>query len=184
MLDELSVKRLQLLKEMAPNVSRVGVLWVAENPFWEGIVSAMKLNAPALGMNVEVVKVGGPAQINQALATLIGRRADSLCIFEDPVLRSEAKQIIEFAAKHRLPAIYGGAEYVRNGGLISYAPSFDHLFRMAARYVAQILEGANPAAMPVQQPTVFELAVNLKTAKTIQLTIPQSILVRASEVIR
>jgi len=184
LLDELSVKRLELLKEMAPGVSRVGVPWVAENPIWKRLISAMERKAPALGMHIEVVKVGGPRQIKAALDTLLGRRSDALYIFEDPVLRGESSQIIAFAVKHHLPAVYGGVEYIRSGGLVSYAPSFDRLFRMAAGYVAQILAGAKPETMPVQQPTEYELVVNLKAAKAIGLTIPESVLLRASEVIR
>ena len=100
------------------------------------------------------------------------------------MLRGQSQQIIAFAAKHRVPAIYGGADFVRNGGLISYGASFDDLFRRAAKYVVQILGGANPAELPMQQPTEYELAVNLKTAKALGLKMPESILLRASEVVR
>ena len=150
MLGELSTKRLELLKETAPGVSRVAVLWSGENPIWSGIISRMKHSGPALGMQVEAVKILGPDQVEAALATLVTRRGYALYVFEDPMLRGKSSQIVEFAAKHRIPAIYGGVDFVRDGGLISYGPSFDDLFRRAAGYVAQILAGANPATLPIR----------------------------------
>ena len=186
MLDELSTKRLELLKELAPGISSVTVLWAAENPFWErtGILNRMKQAGLALGMRVDAVKVTGSDQIEQVLGALRQHRHHGLYVFEDPLLRDHAAKIIAFAAKHRIPAIYGGANYVRNGGLMSYAPSFADLFKKAAGYVARILAGADPAGLPIHQPTEFELSVNLKTAKAMGFTIPESILVRATEVIR
>ena len=184
MLDELSVKRLQFLKELAPKTSKVAVLWVTSNPFWERIIPAMTRAASALGIQVESVKIAAPNLVQHALATLARRRVNALYVFEDPVLRNESVRIIEFAAKHRLPAIYGGVDYVRQGGLISYAPSFADLFRKAGGYVAEILGGKSPADLPIQQPTKFDLVVNLKTAKALGLTVPESILVFANEVIK
>ena len=185
-LDELSIKRLELLKELAPGISSVAVLWAAENPFWErsGILNRLKQAGPPFGIRVETVKVSRSDQIGQVLGALRHRRHHGLYIFEDPLLRDHSAQIIAFAAKHRISAIYGGANYVQNGGLISYSPSFADLFKKAASYVVQILAGADPANLPLQQPTEFELSVNLKTARATGVTIPESILVRATEVIR
>jgi putative ABC transport system substrate-binding protein len=183
-LDEISVKRLELLKEAAPSVSVVAVLATGGNPIWERIIGRMKPVARTLGMSIEPVKAAGSSQIAEALDAIATRRPHALYVFEDPVLRGQSQQIVAFAAKQGVPAIYGGADFVRNGGLISYGASFDDLFRRAAKYVAQILGGANPAEMPMQQPTEYELALNLKTAKTLGLKIPESILLRATAVIR
>ena len=183
-LEEISIKRLELLKEVAPGVSVVAVLAVEVNPIWERIIGRMSPVARTLGMNIEPVKVAGPGQVVEALDTIAARRLQALYVFEDPVLRGQSQQIIAFAAKHGIPAIYGGADFVRNGGLISCGASFDDLFRRAAKYVVQILAGANPAELPMQQPTEYELAVNLSTAKALGLKIQESILLRATEVIR
>ena len=110
--------------------------------------------------------------------------ADAMFVFEDPVFRANSARIVEFAAKNHLPTVYGGSEFVHAGGLMSYGPSHADMFRRAAIYVDKILKGAKPADLPIEQPTKFELVVNLKTAKALGVTIPQSILVRADEVIR
>jgi len=183
-LDELSVKRLEIIKEVVPGISRVAVLWSANNPFWDRVISRMIEVAPGLGIRVRTVKVFRPEEIEHALDTIVGQRAYALFVFEDPMLRGKTDQIVRFAAKHRFPAIYGGAMYVRSGGLISYGPSFEDLYSRAAIYVDKILKGAKPGDLPIEQPTKFELVVNLKTAKALGLTIPQSILLRADEVIR
>jgi len=186
MLDQMSVKRLEILKEMVPGISAVAVLWAVENPFWErsGIIARMTRAALALGIHADVVKVRGRERIDDVLVAPVNRQAYALYIFEEPLLRDKSAQILTFAAKHQIPAMYGGSDFVRNGGLISYGPSLDDLFRRAASYVAQILNGASPAELPLQQPTKYELVVNLKTAKAIGLSIPQAILLRADEVIR
>jgi putative ABC transport system substrate-binding protein len=183
-LEEITLKRLELLKEVAPGVLRVAVLYIGQNPIWDRIIDGMKRVAPALGLEIEPVKAAGPSQIEEALDAVMGRRADALYVFEDPVLRDNSAQIIAFAAKRRIPSIYGGTDFVRNGGLLSYGASFDDLFRKAATYVVQILAGAKPGELPMQQPTKYELAVNLKTAKALGLRVPESILLRATEVIR
>ena len=183
-LDEISVKRLEVLKEAVPTVTRVVVLWVASNPFWEGIVERMSKAAPGLGMRVRALKVLDPDGVAPALDGIVGQRVDALVVFEDPVLRDASPQILAFAAKHRLPAIYGGAGFVRRGGFISYGPNFDDLFRRAAGYVDRILKGARPADLPIEQPSTFELAVNQATARALGIAVPNSILLRADEVIR
>ena len=172
LLDALSIKRLEIIKEAVPGISRVTVLWSANNPFWEPIINRMVEVAPDLGLRVRTVKVFRLEEIGPALDTIVGQRANALFVFEDPMLREKSDQILMFAAKHRVPAIYGGANFVRSGGLISYGPSLDDLFSRAAGYVDKILKGAKPGDLPIEQPTKFELVVNLKTAKTIGLTIP------------
>lgn len=183
-LGEVSIKRLELLRQLAPRIARVAVVSIAENPLWDGIIEGMKQAAPTLGMDTELLRLTGPGQIDEALDSVVGRRADALVVLEDPVLRDNAAHFIEFARKRGIPAIYGEAQFVRNGGLISYGASYPDLVRRAARYVVQILDGANPAELPMQQPTRFELAVNLKTAKALGLKVPESILLLATEVIR
>lgn len=182
--DELSVKRLELLKDAAPRVNRVAVLWSANNPVWAALIDRMNARARGLGMRIEGVKVFRSSDLDPALDKIARERYDALYVFEDPLFRNDAVKLVAFAIKHRVPAFYGAAEFVRIGGLISYAPDFDKMFRKAAGYVDRILKGANPAELPVEQPTQFVLAVNLKAAKAIGLTIPESILVRADEVIR
>jgi len=187
MVDELSTKRLELLKEVVPGIVHVAVLWSAGNPTHATnapLRRRMDAIAPNLKLKLAAVEVINPSELDHALGKIAGRKPDALYVFEDPVFSSNSAKIIGFAAKHRLPAIYGGVEFVRDGGLISYAPSFDAMFKRAAGYVDRILSGANPADLPIERPTKFELVVNLKTAKALGITIPQSILLRADEVIR
>ena len=122
--------------------------------------------------------------LDSAFSALVKARADALAIVDDPALTAQARRIADLAAKHRLPAIYFDRTYVEAGGLLSYGASITDNHRRAATYVAKILRGANPADLPVEQPTKFELVVNLKTAKALGLTIPQSIFIRADEVIQ
>jgi|SRR6267142_2053410 len=184
MVDELSTKRLELLRELVPNVKRVAVLWSANNPVYARMISEMEKTASGLGVKLEAVKVHRPSELDAALKAITARKADGLYVFEDPIFLSQAKKIVGFAAKERLPAIYGAAEFVGYGGLVSYAPSHEHFFERAAWFVDRILKGAKPGDLPIEQPTKFEFVVNLKTAKALGLTIPQSILLRADEVIR
>ncbi len=184
MVDELSTKRLELLKEVVPGIVHVAVLWVAGNPTHAPLRRRMDAIAPNLKLKLAAVIVINPSDLDQALGKIAAGNPDALYVFEEPVFSSNSAKIIGFAAKYRLPAIYGGVEFVRDGGLISYAPSFDAMFKRAAGYVDKILKGANPADLPIERPTKFELVVNLKTAKALGITIPESILLRADEVIR
>jgi len=184
MIEELAVKRLEILKECVPRASRVAVLWSAANPSYASIVKNIEGAAPRVKLQPELIKVFGPDQVDSALAEVARSHADALYVFEDPVFRSNSKPISDFAAKHRLPTIYGGSEFVHDGGLLSYGPSFAEMFRRAAGYVDKILKGAKPADLPIEQLSKFELAVNLRTARALGLTIPESILVRADEVVR
>ena len=184
MVDELSSKRLELLKEVVPGIVHVAVFWSVGNPTHGPMRRRMEAIAPELKLKLAAVNVINPSELDQALGKIAARRPDALYVFEDPVFSSNSAKIIKFAAKHRLPAVYGGVAFVKDGGLISYAPSFDAMFKRAAGYVDRILNGANPADLPIERPTKFELVVNLKTAKALGIKIPESILLRADEVIR
>lgn len=183
MLEEIAIKRLELLKEAVPRISRVGVLWSASNPVYVRIVRELELAAPRLKLQVHVVPVHDLGELDRALAHVSSSRCDGLYVFEDPVFRSNRK-VLDFAASAQLPAVYGGSEFVTIGGMMSYGPNTSEMFRRAADYVDRILKGAKPGDLPIEQPTKFELAVNLKTARALGLTIPDSILLLADEVIR
>jgi len=183
MLEEVAVKRLELLKEAVPKISRVAVLWSASNPVYVGIVKQLRTVAPRVKVQLLVIAVHSPDELDQAFAQIKRQHCDGLYVFEDPVFRSNGK-VIDFAATAKLPTVYGGREFVTAGGLISYGPNTAEMFRHAAVFVDKILKGAKPGDLPIEQPTKFELAVNLKTASVLGLVLPQSILLRADEVIQ
>jgi putative ABC transport system substrate-binding protein len=140
--------------------------------------------AQALGVKLLTLEVRDPNDFNNAFSKLTKLNADALLPLGDPVIVSYQNQIVDFAAKNRLPAVYHRREFVEAGGLMSYGPSYNDLFRRAAIYVDKILKGSKPTDLPIEQPTKFELVINLKAAKALHLTIPQSVLVRADEVIQ
>jgi len=183
---ELLPKRLALLKEALPTVSRVAALWHPA-AYGELTMSSMmketEAAAQALGVHLQLVAAQGPNEFDQAFSTIAAERADALIVFPSPMLFNERRRIVDLAVKHRLPSMSMARELVELGGLMSYGASIPDLVRRAAAYVDNILKGAKPADLPVQQPTKFELVINLKTAKALGLTIPQSILLRADEVI-
>jgi len=181
---ELSAKRLELLKETVPKLSRVAVLWNSADGGMTLRFRQIQAAAPTLGVTARPLGVQEPDDFEQAFAAMTQERPDALFVVSDVLTRLHHKRIVEFATRNRLPVMYERREYVTNGGLISYGPSFPDLLRRVAALVDKILRGAKPADLPVEQPTRFELAVNLKTAKAIGLTIPQSILIRADEVIQ
>ena len=181
---DLSGKRLELLKEVVPGMSRVGVLWDANAP---GPVIAFKeyeAAARILKAELQSLEVRGPnPDLEGAFQAAAKGRANALITIRNPVLRRYPKRIAELAIKNRLPSMYEGSDYVEAGGLMYYGANDAEMFRRAAIYVDRILKGAKPAELPVEQPTKFELVINLKTAKALGLTIPQSILLRVDEVI-
>ena len=182
---ELEGKRLELLREVVPRLSRVAVLWNPANPVSPIILKQTQLAAPALRLRLEpIVGVSGVRELEGAFATISRVRPDALILLADRFLLAERTRIVEFAAKRRLPTMYPYREMVKAGGLMSYSPSYPDLFRRAATYVDKILKGAKPGDLPVQQPTKYESVINLKTAKALGLTIPQSLLQRADEVIQ
>jgi putative tryptophan/tyrosine transport system substrate-binding protein len=180
---ELSGKRLHLLKEASPKVSRVAVLW---NPDAAGAgVTMRETMAPAksLGVKVQSLEVRSPSELVGAFEAATRERSDALIVQQTTLSNAHREQIVGFAGKNLLPAMYPSSRCVEIGGLMSYSASVDHWGR-AAVYVDKILKGAKPADLPVEQPTKFELVINLKTAKQIGLTIPQSVLYRATKVIK
>jgi putative ABC transport system substrate-binding protein len=181
---EISGKQLELLREIVPKLSRVAVLGNATRPGSPQALREINLAADALGVQLQFLEVGGPKDIEIAFRAASKERADAVLVMQTPVFISQRRQVADFAVKSRLPTIYGRPEYVEDGGLISYATSFTDLSRRAATYVDKILKGAKPANLPVEQPTKFELIINLKAARKINLTIPPSVLAKADRVIK
>jgi len=183
---ELVGKRMELLKQAMPGISRVAVLMVptdvAEGQ-GETTLKAGEVAARALGLRLQVVEARGPSDINRAFSDMTKEHAEALTVLGGRMLFEERKRVVELAAKTRLPAVYGLREYFEVGGLMAYGPNIQDLFRRAATYVDKILKGAKPGDLPVEQPTKFELVINLKTAKALGLTIPPSLLGRADQVI-
>jgi putative ABC transport system substrate-binding protein len=181
--EQFAGKWLELLKEAAPRVSRIAYLWNPANHSSASSWKAMQGLAPTLGLTLQSVEQRDRNDIGEGFAAMIRNRAEGVIVDSDPVNGTNQTRIVEFAAANRLPAIYVWRRYVDSGGLMSYGPSFYELWRRAATYVDKILKGARPADLPVEQPTKYELVINLKTAKALGLTIPQTILARADEVI-
>jgi len=181
---DLGGKRFQLLKEIAPKVSRVAVLWNPANPIEPlGFRETLRVGAAA-GVEIQSIEVRTPDDYPTAFANVVASRADALHAFGSPINFKHRQLIADFALKSRLPGSFEERLFVEAGGLFSYAASLIELYRRAATYVDKILKGAKPADLPVEQPTKFELVINLKTAKALSLTIPQSVLLRADEVIQ
>jgi putative ABC transport system substrate-binding protein len=181
---ELGGKRLELLKEIVPKLSRIAILGTSTNPGYAQTIREMELAAGAFGVRLQYLDVRAVKDIETAFRAAAMERADAVLLLVSFVLNSQRKQITDLAVKSRLPAIYYNPEWVEDGGLMSYGVSFTDLYRRAAIYVDKILKGAKPADLPVEQPTKFELGINLKTAKQIGLTIPSSVLARADKVIK
>ena len=174
-------KNVATLKEIVPKLSRVGVLRQVESGT---NFAALEAAARQLNVTLEVVDVRSPDDFEGAFATMIGRQAGALIVVGGPLTYMRRQQIADLALKNRLPGIHALREYAQAGLLISYGPSLPDLYRRSGSYVAKILRGAKPADLPVEQPTKFELVINLKTAKALRLTIPQLLLLRADEVIQ
>ena len=181
--DEFSSKWLELLKETVPNVSRVAILSNPVNPASSHYVTVLRGAAEKLGVTLHLQAISVPDQFNGAFATMIAAHAQALVVVVDPLTVRFRGQIVELAMKNRLPAMYGFREFVDAGGLIAYGVNVPYLCRSAAVYVDKIIKGTKPADLPVQQPTRFELVINLKTAKTLGLEVPPTLLARADEVI-
>ncbi len=182
MLAELTLKRLQLLKEAAPDVSRVGVLWDPTIPWHRALRQEIDATAPTLKLQPVVVAVRSRGDFGSAFEEMTKGRVNG--VFVSHTMTAGARdRIIEFVARNRLPTMFMEREHVAAGGLMSYGSSFIENFRHAADYVAKILRGARPGDLPIEQPTQFELAINLKTARALGLTIPPSLLTRADQVI-
>ena len=181
---ELAGKRLELLKAIAPAVRRVAVLRNPKSPMERLGMDEFRTAAAVLDMQIVPVDAPTPDEFKAAFVAVAAQRADALVVVGNPVNFKGRQQITQFALASKLPSIFEERLFVTEGGLLSYAPSFFDMFRRTADYVDRILKGAQPADLPVEQPTRFELIINLKTAKALGLTIPQSLLLRADEVIR
>jgi putative ABC transport system substrate-binding protein len=182
---ELSGKRLELLKEAVPGVTRVAVLANPANPSTPALQRETESAARALGVQLHVLEVRDPTELDDAFTAMSREHADALIVLPDLMLVTQRKRIVDFAAKNRMPAMYADSrQWVESGGLMLYEPSLAANSQRAAGYVDKILKGAKPADLPVEQPTKFELVINLKTAKALGLTIPNEILFQADEVIR
>ncbi len=181
---ELDGKRLELLKETLPIVTRVAWVWDPGNPGLTVRLKQMQAASQALGLKLQALEVRNPEELESAFKAALREHAGALLV-PAVMVSSYRRQIVDFAEKKRLPLIYDTREFVEQaGGLMSYGPDFSDLWRRAAWYVDKILKGAKPADLPVEQPTKFELVINLKTAKQIGLTIPPNVLARADKVIR
>jgi putative tryptophan/tyrosine transport system substrate-binding protein len=180
---ELSTKRLALLKEAVPNVHRVAMLWNADDLGMSLRYKAAEVEARRLGLEVQSYGVRGPDDFDTTFAAMMRRPPDAILMVTDTLTTLNRKRVIDFAAQHKLAAIYEYDFLVRDGGLMSYGPDLDEMFDRAAGLAVRILNGANPADLPLEAPRRFVLALNLETAKKIGLTIPPSLLARANDVI-
>ena len=181
---ELRAKHLELLKEAVPAATRFGVLWNPANQVHKPALKAIEAAAQQLKVELYPVGVQDPKEFESTFSALIGKRVEALVVFPDGMFLAQTPLIIALAARSRLPAMYGVREYTEAGGLMAYGANLSDMHRLGATYVDKILRGAKPADLPVEQPTKFELVINLKTAKALGLTIPQSLLQRADEVIQ
>jgi len=184
---ELIGKRLELLKQVVPRVNRVAVLWqpgVTGERRDKDVVKETGVAARALGVRPQLVEARGPEDFDRAFSDMTMAHAGALTVLSGNMFSNERRRIVDLAAKNRLPAVYTHRDFVDAGGLMSYGANLADLYRRAATYVDKILKGAKPGDLPVEQPTKFELVINLKTAKALGLTIPQSLLGRADDVIQ
>jgi putative ABC transport system substrate-binding protein len=180
----ITAKRLELLKEVAPTASRVAVLWNPSSPGPALQLEETRAAGTALRVTLLVLEVREADDIDRAFTAMGKESAGALLVTADPLFRTQQRRISKLAMENLLPAIYPSRESVDAGGLMSYATNFDGLYRRAAVYVDKILKGAKPAELPVEQPTTFEFVINLKTAQALGLTIPQHVLLQATEVIQ
>jgi ABC-type uncharacterized transport system substrate-binding protein len=180
---DLAAKRLALLKETVPALTMVAVVFNAAIPPAE--IAMTELRAAAQKLNLQILSVAARAQdgVKEALARIAGERSDGLLVFPDPLTFSNQDAIVNFTIERKIPALFGAKEFAEIGGLVSYGPSYPGMFRRGAYFVDRILNGARPADLPVEQPTRFELVINLKTAKALGITVPPTLLARTDEVI-
>ena len=180
---ELGAKRLQLLKEIEPRVSAVAVLLNIKNPISQVELEEMQRAAQTMGLQLHPFEVSTEDGLEDAFARMRNASVQALIVLTDPILFSQRKRTVEFANRNRLPAMYFFQGFAEDGGLMSYGPSDADLYRRAAGYVDRILKGTKPGDLPIEQPTKFELYINLKAARLLGLTIPESVLARADKVI-
>jgi putative ABC transport system substrate-binding protein len=176
-------KQLELLKETVPKMRRVAILSNPSNAYHQLAIREVNVRARSLGVQLQLLEARGPNEFDGAFAAMAKERVEALLVLSDGIFSSHRTRLADLAARSRLPAVYGIRESVEAGGLMSYGPSFLDFYRLAATYVDRIVKGAKPADLPVEQPTKYELVINLKTAKALGLTISQSLLQRADQVI-
>jgi len=184
MAPELGGKRLELLKEVLPNVSRVAVLWSTGNLTYPAQWRALEAAAHVLGVQLHPLAVPNPNELDSIFAAMTRAGAEALITLADAVLWNHRTRVVELTAQHRLPAMFPEREFADAGGFMAYGPSVPDSFRRAAVYVDRILKGAKPGDLPVEQPTQFNLVINLKTAKALGITMPPTLLMRADAVIK
>ena len=183
MIADLSAKLLEKIHEMLPKVSSIGVLVTPANSTIAGLLKAVESAAPHFGVKIHALEASTPQEITNGFAAMVRQKTGALIVPQDPFLVQQKNQILELAAKQKLPTIAGYREFVEAGGLISYGQNAGENFRRAATYVDKIFKGAKAGELPVEQPTAFELIVNMKTAKTLGIKVPQTILIQATKVI-
>jgi putative ABC transport system substrate-binding protein len=180
---DLSGKRLELLKEIVPGASDIAALLNPTNRTYHQELTEMQVAAKTLGLRLQPIEVSEPSMLEEAFATMKRDRVQALVVLTDSIFYSERRRMVDLAAKGRLPSVYWDREFVENGAFMSFGPRPVDLFRRSAAYVDKILKGAKPADLPVEQPTKFELVINLKTARALGLDVPPTLLARADEVI-
>jgi len=184
MTSQLAGKRLELLKKIVPGLSRVAVFWNPPNPTYGPVLKELEAAAQTLGVKLQRLEVRVPGDFEVAFAAAIRQRAGALIAPGDPLTANNLKMVADLALKYRVPTMQDVKEAVEAGGLLSLGPDLVDLYRRSATHVDKILKGANPAELPMEQPTKFDLAINLKTAQALGLTIPQSVLLQATQVIQ
>jgi ABC-type uncharacterized transport system substrate-binding protein len=182
--DDLTAKRLELLSELVPRARVIALLVNPNSNRAERVIRDVQEAARPKGLQLHVLKARSESEIDTAFASLVQLHAGALVVGADPFLSSRREQLVMLASRRAVPSSYAWREFAASGGLISYGPSLTSAFRLVGAYAGKVLKGAKPADLPVQQPTTFELVINLKTAKALGLTIPQSILIRADELIQ
>lgn len=180
-MSETMAKSLELLKEVIPGLTRVAVIWDPGTPSHRPGLKAVENVGSSLGLQIQAFAVRSATEFDSTFSAIVKERAGAVLVLSTPLFLGGAKRLAELASTHKLPTMYGPREHVTAGGLLSYGPDRADLYRRAATYVDKILKGANPGDLPVQQATRFELVINLRAAKALGLTIPQSVLLRADE---
>jgi putative ABC transport system substrate-binding protein len=183
-MSETMAKSVELLKAAVPGLTRVAVIWDPATPSHAPGLKAVEAVAPSLDLHVQTLAVRNATEFHSAFSTMVRDRVGAVLVLSTPLFMGEAKQLAELALKYRLPTMFGPREHVEAGGLLSYGPDRADLYRRAAAYVDKVLKGANPAELPVQQATKFEMVINLTTAQALGLQVPQSVLLRANDVIQ
>jgi putative ABC transport system substrate-binding protein len=184
MMTDTNVKGLELFKEAVPAISRVAVIWNPATPSHGPGLKAIELAGPSLGLRILPVPVRAATEYESAFSTMVRERADGVLVLSTPLFIAGARRLAELALAHKLPSLFGPKHHVEAGGLMSYSPDRPDLYRRAATFVDKILKGARPADLPVEQPTKFELVINVKTAKALGFTITPSVLARADQVMQ